>query len=53
MAEEFQVTKAPCTEKTCDWIDLDTDIKEHLSHPAPPAETKYLSFGDVHIVEKN
>ncbi len=42
-----------CTEKTCDRIDLDTDIKEHLSHPAPPAETKYLSSGDVRVVERD
>lgn len=53
MVEEFQVKRARRTEKPCDWIDLDTSIKEHLSHPASPAETKYLSSGDVHRPEKN
>lgn len=33
-------------------IDPDTDIKEHLSLPAPLAETKYLSCGDVCILQK-
>lgn len=50
---EFQVKRAPCTAKSCNRIDLDTDIKAYLSCPAPSAESKYLFCGDVRIVEKH
>lgn len=50
---EFQVKRGVRTEKTYDCIDLDTDIKERLSHSECRLKTKYLSWSDVCVVDED